>query len=86
MKASATGNHGIMEVAGELDDRWLAVSLRLKDKPFGPAVLRVSGRKVRTPLRESEEGATRLVTPGDAARNGRVTDSATENKPPASAR
>ena len=27
--------------------------------------------------------ATRLVTPGDAARNDRVTESATENIPPA---
>jgi len=47
--AAKADRQSIMEVADELDDRWLALS-----SPEGGG--RVGGRKVRTPLCDSKVG------------------------------
>ena len=59
----------IMFSAGGTGDRWSI------------AAKRIGWRKVRTPPLLYGR-ATRLVTPGGTARNGRATDSATETRPP----
>ena len=66
-----------MKLAGELDDRWF------RDARTGQALGFVSGTGGKSGHRPASAGkrATRLVTPGGAG-NG-VTESATENKPPA---
>jgi len=68
------------------------LSRRLQLRPLTlsgalPFTLKLPKGSRRVTLRAelSGRGATRLVTPGDAAGNGCVTESATENKPPASA-
>ena len=73
--AAKADRQSIMEVADELDDRWLGLN-----SPEGEGGWREESPD--TTLREQSRVA-RLVTPGDAARNDRFTESATENIPPA---
>lgn len=68
-------SHCIIRMAGELDDRWLALT-----PPRGER--RAREESPDTTLREQSRVAC-LVTPGEAARNGCFTESATENIPPA---
>jgi hypothetical protein len=64
-----------MNMAGELDDRWLCPeSCGPEGKPFGAARLRVNGRKVRTPLcvsREIPSGFRARRVKGNAPGNAR---------------
>ena len=73
-----------MKLAGELDDRWLALSLRT-----GGSTLRTCGPQGKREESPDTVWATRLVTPGDTRRGcvklslQSVTESATEKIPPA---